>query len=320
MTDYFYKNADADECIFVHVGSGILKTMYGDIRFEYGDYLVIPRGTIYQLEFDTTDNRLFIVESSSPILTPKRYRNDFGQLMEHSPFCERDIRKPTDLETFDEKGNFLFKVELGGYKQLFDKGLNMNEILPLGMAVSHMKTIKLSFLKKVGLNSNYFSIPGVAGCQDYDFALRSLLNNCKFQYLDRALYNHRWHSKSITINNNGQQTQLRDMVQRLFQVRRYLSNIQLINNKPKPETRRKHVLFIVPYLVTGGAERWLLNLSSFLKSQKYLVTIFTTNGSGEWEQKAKHVCDNLIINNVETETQENVIQKLIDYVNTFLWI
>jgi len=221
----------------------------------------------------------------------------------------------TDRNHVDEKGNFLFKVELGGYKQLFDKGLNMNEILPLGMAASHMKTIKLSLFKNVGLNSNYFSIPGTAGCQDYDFALRSLLNNCKFQYLDRALYNHRWHSKSITINNNGQQTQLRDMVQRLFQVRRYLSNIQLINNKPKPETKRKHVLFIVPYLVTGGAERWLLNLSSFLKSQKYLVTIFTTNGSGEWEQKAKHVCDNLIINNVETETQENVIQKLIDYVN-----
>ena len=78
MTEYFYKNADADECIFIHVGSGTLKTMYGDIRFEYGDYLVIPRGTIYQLEFDTTDNRLFIVESSSPILTPRRYRNDGG--------------------------------------------------------------------------------------------------------------------------------------------------------------------------------------------------------------------------------------------------
>ncbi len=111
MTEYFYKNADADECIFVHVGSGILKTMYGDIRFGYGDYLVIPRGTIYQLEFDTSENRLFIVESTSPILTPKRYRNDFGQLAEHAPYCERDIRKPEVLVTYDEKGDFLLYIK-----------------------------------------------------------------------------------------------------------------------------------------------------------------------------------------------------------------
>lgn len=111
MTEYFYKNADADECIFVHVGSGILKTMYGDIGFEYGDYLIIPRGTIYQLEFDTEDNRLLIVESTSPILTPKRYRNDFGQLAEHAPFCERDIRKPGVLVTYDEKGDYLLYIK-----------------------------------------------------------------------------------------------------------------------------------------------------------------------------------------------------------------
>ena len=106
MTDYFFKNADADEVIFVHEGTGTLKTMYGNLRFEYGDYLVVPRGTIYQIHFDTEDNRLLIVESSSPIVTPKRYRNNFGQLMEHSPFCERDIRKPDTLETHDEKGDF----------------------------------------------------------------------------------------------------------------------------------------------------------------------------------------------------------------------
>jgi homogentisate 1,2-dioxygenase len=111
MTDYFYKNADADECIFVHKGTGTLKTMYGDIRFEYGDYLVIPRGTIYQLSFDTADNRLLIIESSTPIIPPKRYRNDFGQLMEHSPYCERDIRKPNVLATYDEKGDFLLYIK-----------------------------------------------------------------------------------------------------------------------------------------------------------------------------------------------------------------
>lgn len=111
MTDYFFKNADADEIIFVHAGTGVLKTMYGNITFGYGDYLVIPRGTTYQLLFDTPDNRLFIVESTSPVITPHRYRNAFGQLQEHSPFCERDIRKPKDLETHDEQGDFLFYIK-----------------------------------------------------------------------------------------------------------------------------------------------------------------------------------------------------------------
>ncbi|MFT5165182.1 MAG: homogentisate 1,2-dioxygenase [Saprospiraceae bacterium] len=106
MTEYFFKNADADEVIFIHEGTGTLKTMYGNLKFEYGDYVVIPRGTIYQMEFDGENNRLLIVESSSPIVTPDRYRNKFGQLMEHAPFCERDIRKPEILETHDQKGDF----------------------------------------------------------------------------------------------------------------------------------------------------------------------------------------------------------------------
>ena len=110
LTEYFYKNADADEVIFVHRGSGKLRTFLGNIPFEYGDYLVIPRGMIYQIDFDTEDNRLFIVESFSPIVTPKRYRNQFGQLLEHSPFCERDIKRPSELETHDEKGDFTMKI------------------------------------------------------------------------------------------------------------------------------------------------------------------------------------------------------------------
>jgi homogentisate 1,2-dioxygenase len=110
MSDYFYKNADADEMIFVHQGSGVLRTLLGNIPFGYGDYLVIPRGMIYQIEFNDSDNRLFIVESNSPILTPKRYRNNFGQLLEHSPFCERDIRRPLQLETHDTSGEFTMKI------------------------------------------------------------------------------------------------------------------------------------------------------------------------------------------------------------------
>jgi homogentisate 1,2-dioxygenase len=111
LRDYFYKNADSDEVIFVHKGSGKLRTFLGNIDFKYGDYLVIPRGMIYQIDFDTEDNRLFIVESRRPVYTPKRYRNWFGQLLEHSPFCERDIRPPHELETIDEKGDFIIKVK-----------------------------------------------------------------------------------------------------------------------------------------------------------------------------------------------------------------
>ncbi len=111
MTDYFYKNADADEVIFIHRGSGVLKTQLGNIDFSYGDYLVVPRGMIYQLHFESEDNRLFIVQSFHPVYTPKRYRNWFGQLLEHSPFCERDIRPPHALEPIDEKGDFLIRIK-----------------------------------------------------------------------------------------------------------------------------------------------------------------------------------------------------------------
>lgn len=114
MTDYFFKNSQADEMIFIHVGSGTLKTGYGKIKFEYGDYLIIPRGTIYQLEFNDENNRLFILESFTPITSPKRYRNHVGQLLEHSPFCERDMKLPQDLECFDEVGDFKVLIKKQG--------------------------------------------------------------------------------------------------------------------------------------------------------------------------------------------------------------
>jgi homogentisate 1,2-dioxygenase len=114
MTDYFYKNTDSDEVIFIHKGTGTLRTQLGNLKFSYGDYLVVPRGMIYQMDFDEEENKLFIVESAHPIYTPKRYRNYFGQLLEHSPFCERDIRVPEELETHDEKGDFLIKIKKEG--------------------------------------------------------------------------------------------------------------------------------------------------------------------------------------------------------------
>lgn len=111
MYDYFFKNSGADEMIFVHEGGGVLKTMYGLLEFKKGDHLVIPKGTTYQFHFETEDNRLFIIESFSPIRFPRRYMNEAGQLLEHSPFCERDIRKPEELETHDEKGDFLVIIK-----------------------------------------------------------------------------------------------------------------------------------------------------------------------------------------------------------------
>ncbi len=109
--DYFYKNTDGDEIIFVHKGTGTLRTFIGNIQFKEGDYLVIPRGTIYKINFDTKENRHFIVESYNPVYTPKRYRNYFGQLLEHSPYCERDLRFPEELETHDKIGDHLIKLK-----------------------------------------------------------------------------------------------------------------------------------------------------------------------------------------------------------------
>ncbi len=111
MNDYFFKNSQASEMIFVHKGNGTLHTMYGKIPFSYGDHLIIPRGVIYKLEFETEENRLVVVESFGPFRFPKRYLSKNGQLMEHSPFYERDIRPPEELETYDEKGDFLVMIK-----------------------------------------------------------------------------------------------------------------------------------------------------------------------------------------------------------------
>ena len=114
LRTYFYKNADADEMLFIHKGKGTLRTFMGNIPFEYGDYLIIPRGMIYQIDFETEDNRLLFLESFHPIYTPKRYKNSAGQMLEHSPFCERDYKMPEVLETHDEKGDFLIKIKKEG--------------------------------------------------------------------------------------------------------------------------------------------------------------------------------------------------------------
>ncbi|PIO47188.1 MAG: homogentisate 1,2-dioxygenase [[Chlorobium] sp. 445] len=109
---YFYRNGAADEVVFIHEGEGTLATQLGNIHYKQGDYLVIPRGLTHQFRF-TVPQRWLIIEVYSPVQTPKRYRNEFGQLLEHSPYCERDLRPPTELETRDEKGSFEIRVKKG---------------------------------------------------------------------------------------------------------------------------------------------------------------------------------------------------------------
>ena len=112
--EYFYRNGEEDEMIFVHEGTGKIESIFGELSFGPGDYLVIPIGTTYRVVLESEEARFFIIESNSAIVPPKRYRNEFGQLLEHSPFCERDIRTPEKLDPKDEKGEFEVRVRAQG--------------------------------------------------------------------------------------------------------------------------------------------------------------------------------------------------------------
>lgn len=101
--DTYFKNADGDECLFIHDGEGVLETIFGSIDFRQGDYLVIPRGTIYRLNFKSLPVHMLAIVSYGPIEIPRRYRNHYGQLQEHAPYSERDIRPPHDLVTINER-------------------------------------------------------------------------------------------------------------------------------------------------------------------------------------------------------------------------
>ncbi len=110
--DYFYRNAQAYETWWVHEGSGALKSQFGNLKFRKGDYIVIPFGTTWQLHIDGSEARFFTIENPSQIEPPKRYRNHFGQLLEHAPYCERDIRVPEELETHTERGEFEVRIKV----------------------------------------------------------------------------------------------------------------------------------------------------------------------------------------------------------------
>lgn len=114
--DVFYKNASCDELVFVHEGEGILETPLGDVEFRKGDYVHIPRTLTHKWVFHgQVQPRLLVIESCSELRFPKKYRNEFGQLLEHSPYCERDIRPPSELRTYDERGEFEVRIKKHGY-------------------------------------------------------------------------------------------------------------------------------------------------------------------------------------------------------------
>ena len=118
--DVYYKNASCDELVFIHHGNGLLKTFLGDVEFCEGDYVIIPRGIIYQFEFNTKKNKILYLESNSPISFPKRYLSKKGQFLEGAPLSERDIKLPENLNSYDKKGRF---------KLLINKNHKVHEVI-----------------------------------------------------------------------------------------------------------------------------------------------------------------------------------------------
>ena len=104
--DYYYRNAQGDEIVYVSQGSGVLESAFGNLKYSQGDYLVIPRGILHRYVMSDEEHTLLIVESPGEVRTPKRYRNEYGQIIERSPYSERDFRAPDELVTYDEKGEF----------------------------------------------------------------------------------------------------------------------------------------------------------------------------------------------------------------------
>ena len=111
--DFFYRNSQMHEIVFVHHGKGWLLSEYGKIKFEDWDYLIIPKGTTYQLKFDDyKNNKVLIIESDTPFEIPQHFRNDYGQLTEDAPYYERDFRVPEFMEPVDKKADFKLMLKV----------------------------------------------------------------------------------------------------------------------------------------------------------------------------------------------------------------
>ncbi len=129
----FYKNAEGDEALFMHDGGGVMESMFGEVAFLPGDYLVVPRGTIYRIRFDAPSLErgihMLAIESHGPIEIPRRYRNDFGQILEHAPYKERDFHPPAELKTYDERGSYDVIVKARGRLTRYTYGFHPFDIV-----------------------------------------------------------------------------------------------------------------------------------------------------------------------------------------------
>jgi len=113
--DFFYRNSQMHEIVFIHHGKGSLLSEYGKIKFEDWDYLIIPKGTTYQIKFDDyKNNKVFIIESTTPFEIPSHFRNEYGQLTEEAPYYERDFRVPEFMEPVDKKTDFKLMLKVRG--------------------------------------------------------------------------------------------------------------------------------------------------------------------------------------------------------------
>jgi homogentisate 1,2-dioxygenase len=109
--DHYYRNAQAYEVWFVHEGKALFRSQFGQLELGPGDYLVVPYGTTWQMQLQSNEARFFTIECPSQVVPPKRYRNQHGQLLENSPYCERDVRVPQNLESHAEEGDFEVHVK-----------------------------------------------------------------------------------------------------------------------------------------------------------------------------------------------------------------
>ncbi len=109
--EHFFRNGQGDELYFIAKGEGVVESLFGSLSYRTGDYLVIPRGILYRFRFTSEEQRFVITEGSGPFRTPAKYRGEHGQLLEHSPICERDIRRPEELITLDEPGEHMVVVK-----------------------------------------------------------------------------------------------------------------------------------------------------------------------------------------------------------------
>ncbi len=105
---HFYRNSQADEVVYVVEGTGVLESVFGELPYKSGDYVVIHRNITHRWRLDLSQGptKLLVMESRGHVRVPSRYRNNFGQMLEGAPFSERDIRRPEHVAPCDEKGEF----------------------------------------------------------------------------------------------------------------------------------------------------------------------------------------------------------------------